>query len=96
MLKNKNKSRFVTGNLWMLLTAWVMSMILLQGVGRAKNQPPPRDRAEVKAVMAKAASPSTIFSGKIVLLALDIFKSLSLVDKIGIGGIIDTFNGKNS
>jgi len=46
-----------------------LSVILWQGVTNAKAPPPPRDRAEVEAVLAKAVRPSVIFSKKIILLA---------------------------
>ncbi|MCJ7730346.1 MAG: ThuA domain-containing protein [Sedimentisphaerales bacterium] len=46
-----------------------MSAIFGQGMTGAKVPPPPRDRAEVEAVLAKAVRPSIVFSKKIILLA---------------------------
>jgi type 1 glutamine amidotransferase len=69
MPEKKFISRFNTGSFWLTLAAGVLSVILWQGVTSAKAPPPPRDRAEVEAVLAKAVRPSVIFSKKIILLA---------------------------
>ena len=55
----------------LLLVAVVTCVILWQGVTIAKNPPLPRDRAEIEAVISKAAPylSSKMFCPKIVLLA---------------------------
>jgi type 1 glutamine amidotransferase len=67
MLKSKKILRFGINNFVALVTV----VILWQGVTVAKNPPPLRDRAEVEAVILKAAPslPSNNFCPKIVLLA---------------------------
>jgi type 1 glutamine amidotransferase len=69
MPEKKFISQFNTGSFWLTLAAVVLSVILWQGMTNAKAPPPPRDRTEVEAVLAKAVRPSGIFSKKIILLS---------------------------
>jgi type 1 glutamine amidotransferase len=70
MQEKKFKSQ-VDARIYGLTLAAALSMILLQSVAIAKNPPLPRNRAEIEAVISKAApyQSSKVFCPKVVLLA---------------------------